>query len=212
MTYMKDNEVIFFFEKNKEEFIKNYIKEIESRYINFKKSKDLERYEKVIRLWKSLLSNENYPNNDEILIYVRETEKIGYIYPDAVFNIKDSDKKIKEITSRFTKKKQNYWMHPDPASFPKNPDQKAVAVINVFWYLVGRPVNFNLTKYKKCFAEDFSKALTICEMVLEDAPLFEEIYFFSRNQFCDYLLKNQDQFKEVISKSQICFCSRYNRV
>lgn len=212
MPHMKDNEVILFFERNKEEFIKSYVKEIESRYINFKKSKDLERYEKVLKIWESLLGNKNFPNSDEILICVRESEKIGYIYPDAVFNINNSDDKIKKITSKFTKTKNNYWMHPDPASFPENPDQKTVAVINVFWYLVGRPVNFELTKYKKFFADDFDKALAICEMVVEEKQLFEEIYFFSKNQFCDYVLRNQEQLKKIISKSQIYFCSRYSRV
>ena len=203
--------ILKIYNKDKQFFIDSYISEIKSRFQNFKKFNALEKYNEALELWENQIIKKEPPNNEEIILKIEETKHLTRIEPEEALKIKINEESIKKITSKFKSKKSQYWMTPDPTTFPKNPDQKVIATINVFWYLVGRPVNFDLTLYLESFKTTFEKSKEICAMEWDSHELYTEISHMSKRQFGDFLIKHKDSFAKILSPREINFNNRFNR-
>lgn len=103
-------------------------------------------------------------------------------------------------------------MISDAKSFPQNPDQKTIATINVFWFLVGRPVNFDLNIYRTAFLNLWEKSAEICKIKWDDHELYVEVSHMSKNQFGDFLIQHKELFLEILTPREIYFNNRFNRI
>ncbi|WP_157948345.1 hypothetical protein [Pulveribacter suum] len=102
-------------------------------------------------------------------------------------------------------------MTSDDKSFPKNPDKKTIVIINVFWFLVGRPVNFDLDIYRAAFSNLWEKSIEICKVKWDSDELYIEILHMSKNQFGDFLMQHKEFFSEILTAREIYFNNRFNR-
>lgn len=210
---MLDKETILkIYIKDKQLFINSYVSEIKARYKNFKKFDAMEKYYEALSLWECLDDVNHLPDEGQIILIIEKTKFLTHIEPADALKIDNSKELINKITSKFKNKKTQYWMTPDNETFPKNTDQKTIAIINVFWFLVGRPVNFDLTLHRAAFSILWEKSREICTKEWDDHELYTEISHMSKNQFGDFLVRHEDSFLKILTLREIHFNNRFNRM
>lgn len=191
---------------------KLYINQIESNLKYYKKFKLETESLILLEEWSKFLESLIDPKvkndgKENIEILIEKSRVQLHIWPDKILNVNEAKNKVAKL---LRKTRKTSWLRMATKSYLTNWENNE-GQLNLFWVMLGRPVNFDAREFLKNNMDKWLLCGEICSEIVDDIPIKVYLTTSSIKEFYLLIKSNQETFVKYFPMEQWDYWFSYHR-
>lgn len=191
---------------------KLYINQIESNLKYYKKFKLETESLILLEEWSKFLESLIDPKvkndgKENIEILIEKSRVQLHIWPDKILNVNEAKNKVAKL---LRKTRKTSWLRMATKSYLTNWENNE-GQLNLFWVMLGRPVNFDARESLKNNMDKWLLCGEICSEIVDDIPIKVYLTTSSIKEFYLLIKSNQETFVKYFPMEQWDYWFSYHR-